>query len=396
MKTIQAIFLALFVMVCAAIFAAAQANTPLAFHQLAELTASDGAAQDFLGVSICLMNGNTLVAGAPQSGATGSAGKAYVFVKPASGWANMTQTAELTPSDGVPGMGFGYGVAISGDTIIAGTSNGASVYVFVEPAGGWTDMTETAELKLASGNSLYAVAISGNTIVASAPSETIGSNEYQGAVYIFERPESGWRSGMEPKARLTASDGLAKDFLGFALSSDDNTVVATVVDRAAYVFVKPKGGWVTTTQTAELTGSSGSDAFGYSVAISGGTTVVGAPQAGFGQDYYGAAFVFGNHGGEISASNPAYYNFFGESVAVSGNLIVVGADGVEVGENQYEGAAYVFQDATQIAELTPTPGIEYEEMGWSVAAGGTTAAAGALYATVGSNAEQGEVYVFGP
>jgi uncharacterized protein YxeA len=35
MKTIQAIFLALFVMVCAAIFAAAQANTPLAFHQLA-------------------------------------------------------------------------------------------------------------------------------------------------------------------------------------------------------------------------------------------------------------------------------------------------------------------------------------------------------------------------
>ena len=396
MKIIRAISPALFILLVAATFASAQANGPLSYRQLGELTASDGRAQDLFGYSIAL-DRDTLVVGAPQS--VGSAGKAYVFVKPASGWGNMTQTAELTPSDGVPGFFFGWKVAISADTIVvdAGSTDGTglqAVYVFVKPSGGWSNMTETAKLTLPNGNFLYTVAVSGNTIAAGATEETVGSNLYQGAVYIFERPNSGWRSGLAPRARLIASDGRSGDYLGIALSSFGNAVVATAIDHAAYVFLRPKGGWVSATQSGEFTGSSGSDEFGYSVAVNGGMVAVGAPEAG-GQDYLGAAFVFGNHGGEIMASNPGNYNFFGASVAVSGNLTIVGANGVAVGGNQYEGAAYVFEDGVQVAELTPTPGIANEEMGWSVAASGSTIAAGAVYATVGFNALQGEVYVFG-
>jgi len=389
---------------------AARSDSPIAFHQLAKLTASDGRPSDWLGYSIA-MSGDTLVAGAPQF-SNGGVGKAYVFVKPATGWADAIQTAELTPSAGFAGPGFGWRVAINGDTIVvdAGSGDGTgtqAVYVFVEPVGGWTDMTETAKLTLTNGNFLFIVALNGNTIAAGATEETVGSNQYQGAVYIFEKPKSGWRTGQAPTARLTASDGRANDYLGFALSMNASTLVATSPNNGAYVFVRPSGGWKTATQNAKLTASNetGVDEYGYTASISGGTIVVGAYAAGANQAYIGAAYLYfqpstgwvnATQNAEIMASNAGNNNYFGVSVEVAGDFMVVGADGVNVLGNQYEGAAYVFEGTTQITELTPTPGQAGEEMGWSVAASGNTVAAGAVYANVGSNSQQGMVYVFAP
>ena len=47
-------------------------------------------------------------------------GAAYVFTEPGSGWADMTQTAKLTASDGAGGGYLGYSVSISGDTVVVG------------------------------------------------------------------------------------------------------------------------------------------------------------------------------------------------------------------------------------------------------------------------------------
>jgi hypothetical protein len=377
---------------------AAQANNPVAFRQLARLIASDGHANDYMGYSTAI-SGDTLVVGAPQN-ASVNAGKAYVFVKPSTGWANATQTAELTPSDGVPGLFFGWRVAISGNTIVvdAGSYDGSemqAVYVFVKPEGGWTNMTETAKLTLTNGNYLYTVAISGNTIAAAAPEE----NGYQGAVYIFEKPSGGWRTGLKPRAMLTALGG--SSFLGFALGLSGNTLVATSINHAAYVFVRPSSGWVNTTQTAELTASNetGTDEFGDSVAINGKTIVVGAPESGLGRDYYGAAYLYyepssgwsnATENAEIMASNFAAGSYFGASVAVSGSLTAIGANG----SNEDEGAAYIFAAGTQVAELTSYPETQLEGLGWSGAADGETVFSGAVYATVGNNFEQGAVFVF--
>ena len=64
------------------------------------------------------ISGDTVVAGSGYHGGTGAA---YVFVMPPSGWANATQTAELTPSDGAAGDYFAYlADAISGNTIVIG------------------------------------------------------------------------------------------------------------------------------------------------------------------------------------------------------------------------------------------------------------------------------------
>ena len=43
-----------------------------------------------------------------------------MFTEPGSGWANMTQTAKLTASDGAAGDCFGYSVSISGNTVVVG------------------------------------------------------------------------------------------------------------------------------------------------------------------------------------------------------------------------------------------------------------------------------------
>jgi hypothetical protein len=84
-----------------------------------------------------------------------------------------------------------------------------------------------------------------------------------------------------------------------------------------------------------------SDTFGYSVAISGSTAVVGATGK---NSYKGAAYVFVRSGAtwtqqaELTASGAEPWDVFGNSVAISGSTALVGA----YGKNSMTGAAYVY------------------------------------------------------
>ena len=72
------------------------------FVQQARLTASDATSFDGLGYSVAI-SGNTVVVGSPYQsfGNDAAQGAVYVFVMPGGGWAtDTTQTAELTASDG--------------------------------------------------------------------------------------------------------------------------------------------------------------------------------------------------------------------------------------------------------------------------------------------------------
>ena len=173
--------------------------------QTAELTASDGAADDQFGWSVAV-SGNTVVVGAPfhALGSQTDRGTAYVFVMPDNGWADMTQTAELAASDGAANDYFGSSVAISGDTVAVGaggaTVNGdphqGAAYIFTKLPNGWTNMTQTAKLIASDGyvgdDFGASVAISGDTVTVGAPYASIGSNSQQGAAYVFTKPGNGW------------------------------------------------------------------------------------------------------------------------------------------------------------------------------------------------------------
>ncbi len=231
----------------------------------AKFTASDGGISDWFGISVATSgDGNTIVVGASwdDNGANFQQGSAYVYVKPGGGWANMTETAQLIASDGAAHDQFGYSVAISGD---------------------------------------------GNTIVVGAPTDDIGANN-QGSAYVYMKPGGGWGAGTPTEAKLTASDGAADDDFGVsvAISGDGTTVVVgaywnnigVIADQGSvYVFVKPGGGWVNMTETAQLIASDGAmnDDFGISVAIGGDgkTIVVGAWWDDIGVNTnQGSAYIF--------------------------------------------------------------------------------------------------------
>ncbi len=410
------------------------------YVQQAELTSSDGAAGDEFGGTVAV-SGDTAVVGAPghKVGPNAGQGTVYVFVRPAAGWAHAVQTAELTASDGAAGDLLGNAVAISDDTIVAGsfhsvganTGQGAA-YVFTKPATGWANATQTAELTASDGapNDLLAsiaVAISGDTVVAGSENRTVATsggdtNFEQGAVYVFVRPRTGWRNATQT-AELTASDGAAQDFLGGAVAVSGDTIVAGASGHsdgtnarqgAAYVFVRPSTGWATAAQTAKLTASDGApqDGFGDAVAISGDTIVAGAPQHQVGLDHQGAAYVYTRpffgwqnrtQTAELTASDGATGDLFGATVAASGDLISASAVAHTVGDHPAQGAAYVFPrpdtgwaDATQVAELTASDGAAGDVLGAGITASGTTVTGGAPFHTVGSQSLEGVAYVFGP
>jgi hypothetical protein len=173
----------------------------------AQLTAEQGQARELFGRSVAISHG-TVVVGAPDhdsiapvhDGMASEEGAAYVFVKPPSGWAgSLTQTAQLAASDPGKGDQFGGALAISGATIAVGapghatgkSSEQGAGYVFVEPATGWANTTETDELIAKDGNEGdklgLSVALSGATILLSAPNHEVNKTRAQGAVYGFRR-----------------------------------------------------------------------------------------------------------------------------------------------------------------------------------------------------------------
>ena len=342
----------------------------------AQLTASDGAASDSFGFSVAV-SGDTVVVGRTfrDGGATDS-GSAYVFVEPSGGWTgSLTEDAKLTASDGAARDQFGFAVAVSGDTVVVGAqgdddngSNSGSAYVFVAPGGGWAgSLTQDAKLTAGDGEASdqfgLSVAVSGDTVVIGVHGDDDnGSNS--GSAYVFVEPGGGWAGSLTEDAKLTASDGAVDDRFGRSVAvSGDTVVVGAAVDDddgtdsgSAYVFVEPGGGWAgSLTEDAKLTASDGAagNQFGFSVAVSGDTVVVGAHQDDNNDGpLAGSAWFFVEPGGgwagsltedaKLAASDGAAGDRLGFSTAVSVDTVVVGAPGD--GDNgSNSGSAYVFE-----------------------------------------------------
>jgi hypothetical protein len=380
----------------------------LSWSQLAELSGTDLQQFSFFGTSVAI-SGKTVVVGASGYNNNGNNAPAaiYVFEKPASGWTNMTQIAELTASDnGLNGL-----VAVDGDTIVAG--GGGESYVFVKPAGGWVNATETAKLTGSAADCFGCTAtISGNTIVVGAPFTYVHNVFAWGAAYVFEKPADGWMTTSKYNAKLTSSTGGDQtDFsLSLAMSGDTLLVGSSTYPGKAYVFSKPALGWKNMTETATLKNGVKGDDFGLSgVSISGDTAVVGAIQQSYHQHGPGAAYVYvkpasgwkstSKYAAKLTASDGKTDDWFGLDVGVHGNTVVAGAPYATVGTNSQQGAAYVFEkpargwkNMTATSKLTSSDGQSADDFGASVAAGlGGTVVIGAQQAYGNS----GRSYVFG-
>jgi hypothetical protein len=363
-------------------------TSPNGGFQQAKLTPSDGASGDAFGFSVAI-SGSTAIVGAYAKNS--STGAAYVFVASGTTW---TEQAELTASDGASGDHFGSSVALSGTTAVVGAygknSFTGAAYVFVQSGTTWSQQAELTASDGAAGDDFgWSAALSGTTAVVGA----YGKNSFTGAAYVFVQSGTTWSQ----QAELTASDAATKDEFGFSVAVSGSTALVGAPCKitshgAAYVFKRSGTTW---TQKSKFAVFVANDDFGYSVALSGTIAVVGDPVQA---SDAGASYVFVNLGtvwslqAKLTASDTAPGDNFGYSVAVSGSTAVVGAPAKPYPSSV--GAAYVFVQSgttwSQQAELTASDAAPGDQTGSSVALSSTRAVLGAY----GKNSSTGAGYVY--
>jgi hypothetical protein len=376
-----------------------------------KLTAREGEALDQFGYSVAI-SGDAMIVGSPLDfiGANVEQGSATIFTRTANVW---SEQVKLTASDGAARNDFGLAVAIDGDTAVVGApgTNGyrGSVAIYVRDGSAWTrQATLTSNDAHEADGFGYSVAIDGNTLVVGAVGVDVGPYAAHGAAYVFVRNGSNWTQ----QAKLTQTDGWTSDNFGLDVDVDGNTLVVSTGRHdvgsnqnqgAAWVFVRSGSNW---SQQAKLTASDAAifDEFGCSVALDGNTIVVGSLARIGANDYQGAAYIFERTGGvwteqtRVTAIGGAVNDRFGYSVALDGDSFVVGSFGYDVGENANQGSVHVFTRSQGIwslhAKRTAFDGATFDNLGYAVALSGDDIAAGAMNDDIGTNLDQGSVYVF--
>ena len=370
-------------------------------------TASDAAVADHFGWSVAL-SGDTALIGAWGDGDGSSSGSAYVFVRTGSTW---SQQQKLTASDASSGAEFGRSVALSGDTALIGASrdddgsvDSGSAYVFVRTGSTWSQQQKlTVSDPTAFDYVGWSVALSDDTALIGAPGDDDGGSD-SGSAYVFVRTGSTWSQ----QQKLTASDAAAFENVGVSVAlSGDTALIGAFGDDdggsgsgSAYVFVRTGSTW---SQQQKLTASDASadDRFGWSVALSDDTALIGAYGDDDGGSDSGSAYVFVRTGStwsqqqKLTASDAAASYRFGRSVALSGDTALIGAYGDDGGVDS--GSAYVFvrigRTWNQKKKLTASDAAAGDEFGDSVALSDDTALIGA-YGDGDSGFRSGSAYVF--
>jgi hypothetical protein len=234
------------------------------------------------------LSGDTFVVGAPKDNTrAGDAGAVYVFERDPNG--NWTQAAELHAADGQAGDELGHSVAIDGERIIAGAwvdddlgFASGSAYIFErDPNGNWT---QAAKLLASDGSPLdffgSSVAVKGDVAVIGAPCAD-GATQVTGAAYVFHRNcEGDWL-----QVRKLTDDVQTTDMFGWSIAIDGammiigarrNTCAGAILAGAAYVYRRQSDGLWALQGVLQAEDCQERDEFGYSVALSGNTAVVGA------------------------------------------------------------------------------------------------------------------------
>ena len=297
-----------------------------------------------LGSPLAISADGTIIA-ASQAGCYGGLGVSgtsiALFVKPASGWQPMpAPTVTVGDVNGSSRCGYNFAMSSDGKTIVCtdtlGYARKSFLYIFDEPAGGWSASTGLPSSSIRLSYIPGMVAINARTIAV--------ANSANGTVNVYQRTSS----GIQQLATLSASDGaglcctVVLDGQTVAVNgymSDDNT-------GKVYLFSKPSTGWSNATETAQFTAPNVSSYvfFGAAIAKSGKALLIGGL-------YTSAAYVYlqpatgwqstGNPNITLLSTDP-YQQAFGDAVAMQGSTIIIG-DALEGAQSNQNGAAYMYQ-----------------------------------------------------
>ncbi len=321
-----------------------------------KLLASDGHSDDVFGRALAIDGPVAIIAALGHDAGAVNAGAVYYFRRMGATW---REEQKLLAADPGQNPAFGTSVAVDDDVAVIGAMGGtgaAYVFRFDPQTDQWFQEQKLLPSDGANGDFFgISVAVDANVAVVGAEGQDFmcpgGFATQPGAAYVFRfHPESLlWVE----EQKLTASDCAPIDNFGHAVAiSAGRILVGAVRDDdnglnsgSVYGFVYDPGlgQW---TQQQKLVASDGvsGDVFGRSVAIDGGTSLIGAfLNDEVGADH-GAAYVFRLEQGNwleqqklLPAPGP-WTAFFGWSVDVSGDVAATGA----YGENVQAGSAYLY------------------------------------------------------
>jgi len=363
------------------------------------LTTSDGVAFDDFG-SVVSIEGDYAIMGMcnRKIGENINQGAAYIFLRSGNTW---TEQAVLTASDGAENNYFGVSVSMSEDCAImgahmdntSGTLSRGKAYIFRKTGHGWIEESQLAAFDNFSSQIDFfgtSVSISGDYAVASIIVED--KHMFSAKAYVFHKNDSEWReeSVLTPPSSYYSYNGLSVSLSG------ENVITGEYAGGgSAYIFQRSKKGWTERTRlvTSEILSD---DFFGRNVSISGDYAIVGARNHDTdGNSNQGKAYVF--HKGAfkwkeqaiLTASDGGTGDYFGRCVAISGDYAIVGAPYNDSGRNVNQGRAYVFHRSgskwKEQAILEASDQVEHGHFGRSVAISGD-------YAIIAG--EQGKAYFF--
>lgn len=291
------------------------------WKQVQKLVASDRGELDYFGCSVAI-DGNFAIVGAynESHNATGGAflygsGSAYIFELVNGKW---IQKQKIVSSNREWKEAFGKSVAISGEHVIVGAylsdinstnPDAGAAYVFKRSGNTWSNQQKiTASSKAAFDHFGFSVSISGNSAIVGAYYAPFNGVSQAGTAYIYSLSGNSWIE----QQKIGASSSTQRKFFGWSVSiSGDNAIVGAYND---------------------FLDAQGKDFKGYA----------------------GAAFIFERNGNEwkeqkIVASDRFYDDYFGYSVAINGDYSIVGAiqedENFQGGEGLADaGSAYIFKN----------------------------------------------------
>jgi hypothetical protein len=282
------------------------------------------------------LDSSTLLIGASWTHFFG--GAAYSYVSSGPGWKRQ---GTLSDPRGALGADKGSAVAIDGSTAIVGAwgvnGEAGAAYIYAHSSKGWRlqatlkDPDDFPDDWFGSS-----VAVSGSVAVVGA----FGADSFSGSAYVYARSGARWRL----EGKLADPGGGALDDFGSSVAVSGSTVLIGAdganSDGAVWVYTRSGTRWLKQT-SINYPGSSIFADFGEALAYSGGTAVIGASSSGYDT---GTTYIYAGSGKHWTrqAALPDPDNGdndnFGASVALAGGTVVIGAPGV----HDYSGAAYVY------------------------------------------------------
>jgi hypothetical protein len=269
----------------------------------------------------------------------------------------LEELQKLLPEDSTPLQRFGQAadfeghraIVLSTPTAVGSGTRTPKAYIYGMDSAQAFRLEGIVAGDAAQGDDYYGdVVIDGKTAILSDPNA--------GIVYAYEKAAHGiW---MEVQ-RISPADWDVYDLFGAAVAIQGDSLFIgapqayvrefSVGEGTVHVYERHGGTWMAT-DTLTASDAARGDAFGASLAVDGGTLLVGAPgDDGDSFDEAGSVYVFDQVGGawvesqKLTVADPGPpYGGFGHAVDIKGNALVIGA--LRVTEDlEPIGFAYIFE-----------------------------------------------------